>query len=405
MRLRGEGSRLLAAGVRRRRRWSRAQLAEDLTLVGLAVDGLETHGGDAVLDLDVTTNRVDCMNVYGVAREVSVALRRAAAPARRLASPRPGRRPRRPSTSRSRRPTCARASARACSTCASVLRRPGCATGWSRWACGPINNVVDLTNYVMMEMGHPSHAFDLARIPGGEADRALGARGRAPDDARRRGARAGGRGTAWWRDPTAPLALAGIMGGASSEVSDDDARRWRWRRRTGTRCPSGARAKALGMHTEASHRFERGRGPRGHRRRHRAHRPPAAARSAPAARARASSTATPAPRAARDGRRCGSPRVDARAGQRRCPRGRARAILTGLGFERQEGRRAGDVRGADAGAATSRARSTSSRRSAGTTGSSKHPVHGPARRADAEGLRPWQERERAPARAAGRRRA
>ena len=48
------------------------RLAEDLTLAGLAVDGIEGKGDEAVLDLDITTNRVDCMNVYGVAREVSV---------------------------------------------------------------------------------------------------------------------------------------------------------------------------------------------------------------------------------------------------------------------------------------------------------------------------------------------
>src|SRR5262249_21225428 len=49
-----------------------ARLAEALTLVGLAVEGIEGKGADTVLDLDVTTNRPDCMNVYGVAREVSV---------------------------------------------------------------------------------------------------------------------------------------------------------------------------------------------------------------------------------------------------------------------------------------------------------------------------------------------
>ena len=48
------------------------RLAEALTLVGLAVEGIDKTGGDAVLDIDVTTNRVDCMNVYGVAREVAV---------------------------------------------------------------------------------------------------------------------------------------------------------------------------------------------------------------------------------------------------------------------------------------------------------------------------------------------
>ncbi|HSB61747.1 MAG TPA: phenylalanine--tRNA ligase subunit beta, partial [Vicinamibacteria bacterium] len=49
-----------------------ARLGDDLTLVGFALDGLETDGRDAVLDIDVTTNRVDCMNVYGLAREVAV---------------------------------------------------------------------------------------------------------------------------------------------------------------------------------------------------------------------------------------------------------------------------------------------------------------------------------------------
>ena len=67
---------------------------------------------------------------------------------------------------------------------------------------------------------------------------------------------------AWWRAASGPLALAGIMGGASSEVSDDtrtvalEAAYWD---------PLAIRraAKALGMHTEASHRFERGADPEG----------------------------------------------------------------------------------------------------------------------------------------------
>ncbi|HWX25744.1 MAG TPA: hypothetical protein VN083_11900, partial [Vicinamibacteria bacterium] len=45
------------------------KLAEDLTLAGLAVEGIETHGAETVFELDITTNRVDCMNVFGVARE------------------------------------------------------------------------------------------------------------------------------------------------------------------------------------------------------------------------------------------------------------------------------------------------------------------------------------------------
>jgi len=47
------------------------QLADDLTSVGLACDGIEFHGKEAVLDLDITTNRVDAMNMYGIAREAA----------------------------------------------------------------------------------------------------------------------------------------------------------------------------------------------------------------------------------------------------------------------------------------------------------------------------------------------
>ena len=125
----------------------------------------------------------------------------------------------------------------------------------------PINNVVDLTNYVMMEMGHPSHAFDLAKIPEArlvirwarDGERLTTLDGVERTLAGRIGVVAG---------PEAPLALAGIMGGATSEVSDStravalEAAYWD---------PLSTRraAKALGMHTEASHRFERGADPEG----------------------------------------------------------------------------------------------------------------------------------------------
>ena len=113
-----------------------ARLGDDLTMVGLACEGIETDGRDTVLDLDITTNRVDCMNVYGVAREVSVIygtpLRCAGHAGGREGPAGRGRALR----SRSRRRTCARASAGACSTSRSARRRPGCATGSSWSACG-----------------------------------------------------------------------------------------------------------------------------------------------------------------------------------------------------------------------------------------------------------------------------
>jgi phenylalanyl-tRNA synthetase beta chain len=237
-------------------------LGEALTLVGLALEGLEGDGDDAVLDLDITTNRVDCMNVYGVAREAAVIY---GLPLKPLAVGFTERgKPAAEALEISIEATdlCAR-------FCARVFDvKVGVSPAWLRArleAVGvrSISNLVDLTNYVMMEMGQPTHAFDLEKVPGGRlhvrwarpgervttldgVDRSLDAR--VPV-----GVVAG---------PEAPLALAGIMGGASSEVGDTtravalEAASWE---------PLAIRraARALGMHTEASHRFERGADPLG----------------------------------------------------------------------------------------------------------------------------------------------
>lgn len=236
----------------------KTRLADDLTRVGLAVDGLETDGPETILELDVTTNRVDCMNVYGVAREV------AALYGTRLKAP------------ETEFPESAQPADEALAVeveatdlcprfCARVLDvAVGPSPGWIRdrlSAVGvrPINNLVDLTNYVMMEFGHPSHAFDLAWIPEGrlrvrwarEGEHLVTLDGIERTLTERMGVVAGQEG---------PLALAGIMGGASSEVSETtrtvalEAAYWD---------PLSIRrgARALGMHTEASHRFERGADP------------------------------------------------------------------------------------------------------------------------------------------------
>jgi phenylalanyl-tRNA synthetase beta chain len=234
------------------------RLAEALTLVGLAVEGIEKSGGDAVLDVDVTTNRVDCMNVYGVAREVAVIYGRPLRPLD-LRFPEAGA----PAAQALRveieaLELCPR-------FCARVLDvRLGPSPSFLRdrleqVGVRPISNLVDLTNYVMMEMGHPSHAFDLGRIPeghlkvrwarGGERVTTLDGVDRALDQTM--GVVAG---------PDSPLALAGIMGGATSEVSENttvvalEAAYW-------DAAATRRTAKSLGMHTEASHRFERGADP------------------------------------------------------------------------------------------------------------------------------------------------
>jgi phenylalanyl-tRNA synthetase beta chain len=234
------------------------RLAEDLTLAGLAVDGIEGKGDEAVLELDITTNRVDAMNVYGLAREVAVLYGTTVRPleidVREEGPP--------ASVAWSIDIEAPELCPRFCGRVLDVKIGPS--PSWIRdrleqVGVRPINNVVDLTNYVMLEMGHPSHAFDLAKVPEGRVivrwsrpgetvvtldgqERTLGARV---------GVVGGARGA---------LALAGIMGGASSEVSEAtrtvalEAAYWD---------PTSIRraAKTLGMHTEASHRFERGADP------------------------------------------------------------------------------------------------------------------------------------------------
>jgi phenylalanyl-tRNA synthetase beta chain len=236
------------------------KLAEDLTVAGLAVDGIESHGDDSVFDFDITTNRVDAMNVYGVAREIAVLYGTPLRPPT-LTFGETG------ASSGSALQIAIEAPELCPRFCARVLDvRMGPSPAWMRdrlEAVGvrSISNLVDLTNYVMLELGQPSHAFDLAKIPAGRLsvrwaregeklqtldgiERLLGPR---------HGVVAGSDGA---------LALAGVMGGASSEVSDAtrtialEAAYWE---------PLAIRrsAKSLGMHTEASHRFERGADPEG----------------------------------------------------------------------------------------------------------------------------------------------
>ncbi|HWM86155.1 MAG TPA: phenylalanine--tRNA ligase subunit beta [Kofleriaceae bacterium] len=151
---------------------------------------------------------------------------------------------------------------------ARVIDRLSLATspGWMRrrlLAVGvrPISNLVDVTNYVLFELGHPLHAFDYRRVAEGRI--------------RVRRARAGERlttldgqertlvaGDLLICDARGPVALAGVMGGRDSEVADDTTRVLLEAaafesvsvRRT---------ARRLGLHSEASQRFERGVDPNG----------------------------------------------------------------------------------------------------------------------------------------------
>jgi len=232
------------------------ELGKKLTNIGLAVDAMEVAGGDTIFELDVTTNRPDCLNHLGVAREISAVF---GTPLRKPAFK-------------------LRESAKATSSAFSIsISDPDlCARYCGRYIIGvkigpspdwlkqrleavgvrSINNVADISNYVMMELGQPLHAFDADTLSGQEIivrraeieermttldgiERALNPSVLVIADARR------------------PVALAGVMGGSETEIT---AKTTNVFLESAHFLPQSIRktARALGMNTEASYRFERG---------------------------------------------------------------------------------------------------------------------------------------------------
>ncbi|MCG8455117.1 MAG: phenylalanine--tRNA ligase subunit beta, partial [Holophagales bacterium] len=235
------------------------ELADRLTSAGLAVEGVEARDDDHVLDIEVTTNRPDCMSHLGLAREVA-ALYGAELhpPATEL------------ETAEAEIGEVASLEIEDFDLCprytALVIQgvKVGPSPDWLRRrleAIGArsINNVVDITNYVLWETGQPLHAFDLERIAGGhvrvrraqdgETLKTLDGEDRELDPS-----------ILVIADAERPIALGGIMGGFDSEVTDDSTDVLL---ESAHFDPNTVRrgAKKLGMHTDASHRFERGADP------------------------------------------------------------------------------------------------------------------------------------------------
>ena len=216
---------------------------------------------DTVLDLTLTPNRGDCLSVLGIAREV------AALTGARL-HPRPVRLVEENPPAGLLAAVTVEAPDLCPRYCARVVRgvRVGPSPRWLRTrlemvGLRPISNVVDVTNYVMLERGQPLHTFDLARL----ADGRLTVR-RAGDHERMATLDGVARELAAddlvIADARAPIAIAGIMGGADSEI----------RATTGDVFVESAffipetvrrTSRRLGLASESSYRFERGVDPSG----------------------------------------------------------------------------------------------------------------------------------------------
>lgn len=242
--------------------WTVEELRDKLTFSGVEVEAVEDiGGGDFRLELEVTPNRPDCLSLLGLAREISAlsglkidrpdcAVKETGADVGTLAAVRV-----------EDAQGCPRYVARVI-TGVTVAESPDwLKTKLTSIGLRPVNNVADITNLVLYELGHPLHAFDLDRVSGrtivvrrakqGEVLTTIDGveRKLSPDhlliaDARR------------------PVGLAGIMGGLESEIA------------AATRNvllesayfePSLIRrgSHALGLKTDASYRFERGADPNG----------------------------------------------------------------------------------------------------------------------------------------------
>jgi phenylalanyl-tRNA synthetase beta chain len=236
-----------------------AELRSRLSLAGIAVDSVEESAAGPVLDAEVTANRPDCLGHYGMAREVAAIYR---LPVKSLAPKLKEAAIKTADATRVEIETpelCGRFTAR---VMRGVKIQPS--PDWLRQrleAIGQnsINNVVDVTNYVMFELGQPLHAYDLDKL----TERRIVVRRARPGEKLRTldGAeRALTKDMCVIADASRALGIAGVMGGAESEIgfaSRNILLEAAWFDPISVRHTS----KALGLRTEASYRFERGTDP------------------------------------------------------------------------------------------------------------------------------------------------
>ena len=230
------------------------RLADELTLAGVAVEGISGEGENTVFEMEITTNRPDAMNHYGVAREASALYD---LPLKPIVPKLPPSQGKSDVTIDIQEPElCPRFTAREIRGVTVKPSPPHIAGRLQLLDQRPISNAVDATNYVLWESGKPTHVFDLDLLEGrrlvirkaraGEilktldgVERKLSTEDLVVADAKK------------------PVGLAGVMGGFDTMITEKTKNiliesAW-WDPVTVRRM-----SKRHGIHTDASHRFERG---------------------------------------------------------------------------------------------------------------------------------------------------
>jgi phenylalanyl-tRNA synthetase beta chain len=236
-----------------------ADLASRLSLAGVTIDSVEESPAGPVFDAEVTANRPDCLGHYGIAREVSAIYRT------QLKSLQP-----KLTEIAEKAADATRVEIESAELCgrftARILRgvKVQPSPDWLRQrleAMGQksINNVVDVTNYVMFELGQPMHAYDFDKL---NERRIIVRRARSGEKLRTLDGmeRALTKDMCVISDATRVLGIGGVMGGSDTEISFSTRNillEAAWFDPISVR----RTAKALGLRTEASYRFERGADP------------------------------------------------------------------------------------------------------------------------------------------------
>jgi phenylalanyl-tRNA synthetase beta chain len=230
-------------------------LGHELTMAGLEIEGIEAVGDDHVLEVNVTPNRPDALSLLGIARDLqAITGKPYTLPPHEIKND---------IDSDFKveildEALCNRYAGRVVK---GVKLAPS--PSWMSQMlekCGirSINNIVDITNYVLLEFGHPLHAFDLSTLKGntiriGTAKQTSTATVRTLDGVERKLKDE----ALLILDAERAVAVAGVMGGEDTEVSDastDIFIESAWFNPSSIRSTS----KAMGLSTEASYRFERG---------------------------------------------------------------------------------------------------------------------------------------------------
>lgn len=230
------------------------RLAEDLTAVGISVEGIRGSGADKVFEMEIGTNRPDAMNHYGVAREAAAIYD---LPLKTLNPKLPASRGEVNFSIQVEEPQlCPRFSARVIHGTRIKPSPDKIAHRLQLLDQRPISNAVDATNYALWEMGKPTHVFDMDLLDGGRLiirkakngeklktldgiERTLTSEDLVVADAKK------------------PVGLAGVMGGFDTMITDKTRNiliESAWWDPVTVRKTS----RRHGLHTDASHRFERG---------------------------------------------------------------------------------------------------------------------------------------------------